>query len=62
MRLHTPTAELKVLGTQFNVDVGPVETFEVSSGEYIAVMGPSGSAKSTLLNSLAGLHIPSSGR
>jgi hypothetical protein len=26
MRLHTPTAELQVLGTQFNVDAGPVET------------------------------------
>ncbi len=26
MRLHTPTAEMQVLGTQFNVDVGPVET------------------------------------
>jgi putative ABC transport system ATP-binding protein len=35
---------------------------EVSSGEYISIMGPSGSGKSTLFNMIGGLDKPSAGQ
>ena len=35
--------------------------FEMSPGEFVAVMGPSGCGKSTLLNLVAGLDTPSEG-
>jgi putative ABC transport system ATP-binding protein len=37
-------------------------SFDVDSGEWIALTGPSGSGKSTLLGILAGLDSPTSGR
>ncbi|HEY9598079.1 MAG TPA: ABC transporter transmembrane domain-containing protein, partial [Cyanophyceae cyanobacterium] len=37
-------------------------TFEVNSGQTIAIVGRSGSGKSTLINLLQGLHHPTSGR
>jgi len=37
-------------------------TFEIPSGEMVAIVGPSGSGKTTLLGLLAGLDRPSSGR
>ena len=37
-------------------------TFQVGSGESVAIVGASGSGKSTLLGLLAGLDVPSSGR
>jgi putative ABC transport system ATP-binding protein len=35
---------------------------ELGAGEYVAVMGESGTGKSTLLNLIAGLDVPDSGR
>jgi putative ABC transport system ATP-binding protein len=37
-------------------------TLELAAGEYVAVMGESGTGKSTLLNLVAGLDTPDSGR
>jgi ABC-type nitrate/sulfonate/bicarbonate transport system ATPase subunit len=37
-------------------------SFEVPSGEIVAILGPSGSGKSTLLNMAAGLIAPNRGR
>jgi putative ABC transport system ATP-binding protein len=37
-------------------------SFSVDRGEFVAVVGPSGSGKSSLLNLLGGLDVPSSGR
>jgi putative ABC transport system ATP-binding protein len=34
---------------------------DVSSGEFVVILGPSGSGKSTLLNILGGLDVPTSG-
>src|ERR1700726_2528979 len=36
-------------------------SFEVEAGEWIAIMGPSGSGKPTLINILGGLDHPTSG-
>ena len=36
-------------------------SFEIESGEAIAIVGPDGSGKSTLLTAMAGLRIPDSG-
>ena len=35
---------------------------ELAAGEYVAIMGESGTGKSTLLNLIAGLDVPDSGR
>src|SRR5262245_58077915 len=37
-------------------------TLQVEAGEFAAIMGPSGSGKSSLLNLIAGLDRPSKGR
>jgi putative ABC transport system ATP-binding protein len=36
--------------------------FQISSGEFVSIMGPSGSGKSTLLGIIAGLDNPDSGQ
>ncbi len=35
--------------------------FDLSAGEFVVLLGPSGSAKSTLLNILGGLDVPTAG-
>lgn len=37
-------------------------SFDIHSEEYIVIFGPSGCGKSTILNTIAGLEIPSAGR
>ncbi|WP_237353378.1 ABC transporter ATP-binding protein [Rhizobium phaseoli] len=37
-------------------------SFKIRAGETIAIMGPSGGGKTTLLNLIAGLDVPSSGQ
>lgn len=60
--------EVKNLKKTYNTRFGgtPVQalsnvTFSVEEGEYIAIMGESGSEKTTLLNILAALDKPTSG-
>ena len=47
-----------------DVEVAAVDkvSLEIRRGEFTAIAGPSGSAKSTLLNILSGLDAPTSGR
>src|SRR5690349_19150309 len=46
-----------------DVDVHALRSvdFDLSEGEFVVVLGPSGSSKSTLLNILGGLDTPTSG-
>ncbi|HYX48555.1 MAG TPA: ABC transporter ATP-binding protein, partial [Ktedonobacteraceae bacterium] len=37
-------------------------SFQITSGEFVSIMGPSGSGKSTLLGIIAGLDNPTSGQ
>ncbi len=37
-------------------------SFEVEAGEHFAIVGPTGSGKSLLLETIAGIHTPDSGR
>jgi NitT/TauT family transport system ATP-binding protein len=60
------TFELRHVGVQLSTATGPVEilrdvTFDVHDGEFLAVVGRSGTGKSTLLRMLAGLLPPTSG-
>jgi putative ABC transport system ATP-binding protein len=56
---------LENLSKRYGNDRPPIFTgveLELRQGEYLAVMGESGVGKSTLLNLLAGLDMPDSGR
>jgi len=53
------------LGKRYRPDRAPIFEglrLDIMPGEYLAIMGESGVGKSTLLNLLAGLDTPSSGR
>jgi ABC-type branched-subunit amino acid transport system ATPase component len=56
---------LKVSGLRAGYGAAPVlqdVTIEVSTGEFIAVLGANGAGKSTLMRSLSGLHRPIEGK
>ncbi len=60
---------IEIEGLAKTYDTGGVTTevlkgvsFRISRGEYVAVMGASGTGKSTLMNILGGLDKPTSGR
>jgi putative ABC transport system ATP-binding protein len=66
--MQTTTA-IQVEGVQRTLTLGTRDlhvlrdiSFEVKSGEWIALTGPSGSGKSTLLGILAGIDRPTAGR
>src|SRR5260221_13504395 len=66
MRAGEPAVlRLENLTKRYRSDRPPVFedlNLELAGGEYVAVMGESGVGKSTLLNLLAGLDRPDSGR
>jgi putative ABC transport system ATP-binding protein len=62
---QTAVLRLENLGKRFSTDRPPLFegiNLDLRQGEYIAVMGESGVGKSTLLNLLAGLDRPDTGR
>ena len=57
---------VRALSKRFATPAGPFDalsniSFEVASGEFVAIVGASGCGKSTLLRIIAGLEFPSSG-
>ncbi len=59
-----PFIEVRDLTKKYGASVVALDhvTFAVEKGEWVAVMGPSGSGKSSLLNILGGLDVPTDGR
>ena len=65
LRLEHPVLRLEHLAKRYSPDRPPLFedlNLELAGGEYLAIMGESGVGKSTLLNLLAGLDVPDSGR
>ena len=65
MLAETPVLLLENLGKRYGADRPPLFerlNLELRRGAYVAIMGESGVGKSTLLNLLAGLDQPDSGR
>lgn len=52
----------KIYGREVKTNALSGINLEVKNGEFIAVMGPSGGGKTTLLNMIAGLDKPTKGR
>ncbi len=61
-----PVVQIKDVVKTFPVGGGEITvlkglSFDVKSGEFISIVGPSGNGKSTLLNMITGIDRPSSG-
>jgi putative ABC transport system ATP-binding protein len=61
-----PVVQIKDVVKTFPVGGGEVTvlkglTFDVKSGEFVSIVGPSGNGKSTLLNMITGIDRPTSG-
>jgi putative ABC transport system ATP-binding protein len=61
-----PVVQIKDVIKTFPVGGGEVTilkglTFDVKSGEFVSIVGPSGNGKSTLLNMITGIDRPTSG-
>lgn len=64
--MNKPVLECRALGKVFNDAGAPVIVFhdvnlQIATGECIAIIGRSGTGKSTLLQLLGGLNLPTSG-
>ena len=62
----SPIVEIKDVVKRFPVGDSEITilkgiSFEVKTGEFVSIVGPSGNGKSTLLNMITGIDRPSSG-
>ncbi len=63
---NAPIVEIKDVGKSFEVGGNEVTilkgiSFQVRTGEFLSIVGPSGNGKSTLLNMITGIDRPTSG-
>jgi len=63
---HGPVVQIKEVVKSFKVGSGEVTvlkgiSFDVKSGEFVSIVGPSGNGKSTLLNMITGIDRPTRG-
>ncbi len=66
---HAHHLIVRVVGVTRTFKLGKIDVpalkgidLEITSGEYLSIMGPSGSGKSTLFNMIGGLDKPTTGR